>query len=97
MSLRPPIERFARSPELAALSILDAALATSEAALMAAHPEVAHGAIDLCERGSSPMRAHAILVALHRLATTLAAYREALGREERRRVRERQRDRDMPF
>jgi hypothetical protein len=97
LSLRPPIERFARSPELASLAILEAALTTSEIALLAAHPEVAHGALDCCERGSSAMRAHAILVALRRLATTLAAYHEALGREERRHVRERQRDRDMPF
>jgi hypothetical protein len=97
LSLRPPIERFARSPELAVLTILEAALATSDAALMAAHPEVAHGALDVCERGSSAMRAHAILVASRRLATALAAYREALGREERRHVRERERDRNLPF
>jgi predicted metallopeptidase len=95
LSLRPPIERYARSPELAPLSILEAALAACEAALMAAHPEVAHGAIDICERGSSAMRAHAILVASRRIATTLAAYHEALGREERRHVRKRQYD--MPF
>lgn len=95
LSLRPPIERFARSPELASLSILEAALATCEAALMAAHPEVAHGALDVRERGSSAMRAHAILVASRRIATTLAAYREALGREERRHLRLRQRD--LPF
>jgi len=97
LSLRPPIERFARSPELASLTILESVLATCEAALFAAHPEVAHGALDVCERGSSAMRAHAILVASRRLATALAAYREALGREERRLVREQERDRDFPF
>ena len=94
LSLRPPIERFARSPELASLTILEAALGASEAALMAVHPEVAHGALDICERGSSAMRAHAILVAMRRLATVLASYREALGREERRNVRE---QRAIPF
>ena len=83
-----PVERFARSPELAALQILDAALTASEAVLLAAHPEVAHGALDVCPRGSSPMRAHSILVASRRLATALAAYREALGRDERRSRRE---------
>jgi hypothetical protein len=95
LALRPPIERFARSPELASLAILDATLATCEIALLAAHPEVAHGALDVCERGSSAMRAHAILIACRRLATTLAAYREALGREERRQRRDLQRD--LPF
>ena len=95
LALRPPIERFARSPELASLAILEATLSTCETALLAAHPEVAHGALDICERGSSAMRAHSILIASRRLATALAAYREALGREERRQVRDRQRD--MPF
>jgi predicted metallopeptidase len=95
LSLRPPIERFARSPELAPLTILESVLATCEAALFAAHPEVAHGALDICDRGSSAMRAHAILVATRRLATALAVYRETLGREERRHIREQKRD--MPF
>ncbi len=79
-----PVERFVRSPELASLQILDAALVACEAALLAAHPEVAHGALDVCPHGSSPMRAHSILVDSRRLATALAAYREALGRDERR-------------
>ena len=35
LSLRPPIERFARSPELASLTILESVLATCEAALAA--------------------------------------------------------------
>jgi hypothetical protein len=94
-SLSPPIERYARSPELASLTILEAVLNTSEVALLAAHPEVAHGALDICERGSSSMRAHSILIASRRLATALAAYREALGREERRQLRNLQRD--LPF
>jgi hypothetical protein len=37
------------------------------------------------------MRTHALLIAGRRLATVLASYREALGREERRQVRDRQR------
>lgn len=86
--LSMPVARFVRSPELAALQILDAALGACEVALLAAHPELAHGALDVCPRGSSPMRAHSILVASHRLATALAAYREALGRDERRTRRE---------
>ena len=95
LPLRLPIERLERSPELAYLAILEAALAACDAALFAAHPEIAHGALDVCERGSSAMRAHGILVAAHRLATALAAYREALGREERRQHRDRQRS--LPF
>ncbi len=93
----PSIERVARSPELASISILEAVLATCETALLAAHPEVAHGALDVCERGSSAMRAHAVLVAGHRLATSLAAYREALGREERRLLKDKDRQRNLPF
>lgn len=62
LALLPSLERLARSPELASLSILEAALPSCENALLAAHPEVAHGALDECERGSSAMRAHAILV-----------------------------------
>ena len=81
--LAMPVERFARSPELAALQILDDALRTCEVALLAAQPELAHGALDVAPRGSSPMRAHAVLVAAHRLAAAIAAYRQALGREER--------------
>ncbi len=91
----PSIDRVTRTPELASVSILEAVLATCETALLAAHPEVAHGALDVCERGSSAMRAHAILVTSHRLATCLAAYRQALGREERRLLRDRQRS--LPF
>ncbi len=93
----PSIERVARSPELASISILEAVLTTCETALLAAHPEVAHGALDVCERGSSAMRAHAVLVTTHRLATALAAYREALGREERRLLKDKYRQRNLPF
>lgn len=95
LSLRLPVERYARSPELAPLSILEAALGACEVALLAAHQEIAHGALDVCPRGSSAMRAHAILVASHRLAVALAAYREALGKEER--SARKAQDRDMPF
>lgn len=84
LSLRLPVERYARSPELAPLAILDAALDACEVAIFAAHQELAHGALDVCPRGSSAMRAHAILVAAHRLNVALASYREALDKEERR-------------
>jgi hypothetical protein len=84
LSLRLPIERYARSPELAALAILEAALGACEVALFAAHQELAHGALDVCPRGSSALRAHGILVAGRRLNVDLASYREALDREERR-------------
>lgn len=91
----PVVERFARSPELPSLAILEAALAVCETALIAAHPDVAYGARGSPARGSTAMQVHAMLVAGRKLAATLASYREALGREEGRRIRER--DRDMPF
>jgi len=89
-----PIDRYARSPELAPLAILETAIVACQVALLAAQPEVAYGAIEVCPKGSSAMRAHGVLVAAHRLATALAAYREALGKEERR--TRRQQDR-LPF
>lgn len=93
--LAPPIERYSRSPELAPLAILEAALGACEIAVLAAHAELAHGALDVMPKGSSSMRALGLIVAGHRLATALAAYREALGREERR--RRKYEERDMPF
>lgn len=81
---RLPVEQFARSPELASLSILGAAITACQAALLAAHPEVANGATEDCPRGSSPLRAEAILVAGRRLEVAVASYIQALGREERR-------------
>ena len=56
---RLPVEQFARSPELASLSILGAAITACQAALLAAHPDVAHGATEDCPRGSSALRAEA--------------------------------------
>lgn len=84
LSVRLPVERYARSPELAPLAILDAALGACEVALFAAHQELAHGALDICPRGSSAMRAHGILVASQRLNVALASYRQALDKDERR-------------
>jgi hypothetical protein len=78
-----PVEQFARSPELASLSILGAAITACQAALLAAHPEVAHGATQDCPRGSSALRAEAILLAGRRLELAVASYIQALGREER--------------
>jgi hypothetical protein len=94
-ALHLPVERYSRSPELAPLAILEAALGACEVAIFAAHAELAHGALDVMPKGSSTMRAHGLLIAGHRLATALAAYREALGREERR--RRKYQDNDMPF
>jgi len=95
VSLRPQSDRFARSPQLAPLAILEAALGPCEAALLAAHDELVHGALSICERGSGARRAHSVLVAGRRLAVALAAYQEALGRAERRKARDRYRD--IPF
>ena len=91
---RLPVEQFARSPELASLSILAAAITACQAALLAAHPDVAHGATEDSPRGSSALRAEAILVAGRRLELALASYTQALGREERRSRRVQLR---MPF
>lgn len=95
LSLHLPIERYSHSPELASLAILEAALGSCEIALLASHPEMAYGVLDNCPRGSSVMRAHSILVAGHRLAAALVAYRLALGRDER--LARKSRDSDIPF
>lgn len=95
LNLRLPIPPvLERSPELAPLAILDAALTACEAALLAAYAEVYNGAIDDAPRGSSALRANAIITQARRLAATLAAYRDSLDREARREKQERHR---MPF
>ena len=94
-SLHLPVERYTRSPELAPLAILEAALGACEIAIFAAHAELAHGALDVMPKGSSTMRAHGLLIAGHRLAVALAAYCEALSREERQ--QRKSQDRHMPF
>jgi len=81
---RLPVEQFARSPELASLSILGAPISACQAALLAAHPDVAHGATANCPRGSSALCAEAILISERRLEVALSNYTHALGREERR-------------
>ena len=94
LHLRLPIPPFLeRSPELAPLAILDAALSASEAALLAEHADLYNGATDDAPRGSSVLRANAIIVLARRLAAALVAYRDALDRDVR---REKSRHR-MPF
>lgn len=90
ISLHTPIERLTRSPELAVISILETALNSCKIALLAANPDLAYGDIADLTRGSSSLKANAVLIASRRLAEALAAYRDALDREERRRGR-------MPF
>ena len=95
MSLRqlrlPLPPHLERAPELAVLSILDAALTASEAALLASHAERYNGVVDGLPRGASALRANAVIVHARRLAATLAAYRDALDREARRDERARYR------
>lgn len=86
LALLPPF--IERSPELAPLAILDAALTASESALLVAFPEIYHGASDGVPRASSVARANAVILNARRLAAALAAYRDALAREARRSVRE---------
>ena len=76
--------RFASSPELAPMEILDAALGACEAALLA------QGALHFASPTST--RAHSVVVAAHRLSAAIAAYREALETKERRERRKRLRD-----
>ncbi len=92
LQLRLPFPpRLERSPELAPLAILDAALSVSEAALLAEHADLYNGAIDAAPSGSSVLRANAVITHARRLAAALAAYREALDREAHRDDRHRQR------
>ena len=71
-------------PELAPLDILDSALSISEAALIAAWPEHQHGRLEHPPRGSTRLRANAIVLHARRLSTAIAAYRGALYRDARR-------------
>lgn len=76
---------------MAALVILETALSASEAALLASYADLYNGAIDGIPRGSSVVRANSIIVHARRLAAVIAAYRDALDRDERRADRERSR------
>jgi hypothetical protein len=88
----PPV--LERCPELAPLAILDAALTACEAALLASYAEIHHGAIEDAPRGSSVLRANAIITQGRRLAAAIAAYRDAVDRDALREHRERHR---QPF
>lgn len=92
--LPPPAYRLARSPQLAPLAILEAALGPCEAALLAAHDELARYTTGRA-RSSEAARATSLMHASRRLGIALAAYQEALDRAERRRLREV--ERDIPF
>ena len=83
----PPI--LERTPELAALTILEVALSASEVALLASYAELYNGALDAIPRGSSVLRANAVIIHARRLSAALAAYRDALDRDARREERER--------
>jgi hypothetical protein len=78
-------------PELAALAILDTALAASEYALHAVCPEIFHGTLDGAARDSTVVRANALILQARRLAVAIAAYRDAVERDARRADRERHR------
>jgi hypothetical protein len=93
--LRLPIPpRLEACPELAPLAILAVALTASEAALLASYPELYNGALDGALRGSSVLRAYAVIIRARRLAADIAAYQEALDRDARRMQRTRHR---LPF
>lgn len=85
----PPM--LQRSPELAALAILEAALTASEAALLAAYAELYNGALDGIPRGASVLRANAVIIHARRLAAALATYRDSLDRDALREERARHR------
>ena len=85
----PPL--LERSPELAALAILEAALTASEAALLASYAELYNGALDGIPRGSSVLRANTVIIHARRLAAALAVYRDSLARDARREERARYR------
>lgn len=94
LSLRLPLPPdLERSPELAPLAILDAALTACEAALLASYAEIYHG-VGGAPRGSSRLRAGAVITQARRLGTVLAAYRDAVDRDAR---REHRRRRSLPF
>ena len=85
----PP--RLERSPELAALAILEIALSASEAALLASYSELYNGMLDGVRRGSSVLRANSVIIHARRLAAVIAAYRDSLDRDARRVERDRYR------
>lgn len=82
--LLPLVPALEHSPELAPLAILDTALLATERALLAVYPEVYHGLLDRSARGSTPLRANAIILQGRRLAAGIAAYRHAAALEARR-------------
>jgi hypothetical protein len=85
LPMPPSLDRW---PELAPLAILDAALSASESALLAACPEIHCGGTGRAARGSTVVRAGAVILQARRLAAALAAYRDAVDREARRADRE---------
>ena len=88
LRLRLPIPPLLeRSPELAALAILETALSASEASLLASYAELYNGAFHAIPRGSSVLRANAVIIHARRLATVIAAYRDSLDRDARREER----------
>lgn len=89
LRLRPP--GLERSPELAALAILEAALAASEAALLAAYADLYNGVLDGTPRGASVLRANAVIIHARRLSAALATYRDSLDRDALREERARHR------
>jgi hypothetical protein len=92
MTLRAPLPPcLERSPKLASLAILDAALAASEYAILASCPEIHHGALDDGARSSTTVRGHALILQARRLAAAISAYRDAVDRDARRADRERRR------
>jgi len=84
----PIYPSLVRSPELAPLAILDTALAASESALMLASSELHYDDALLPTRRSVARRATALILLARRLATSIAAYRDALDRDARRMERE---------
>ena len=92
LRLRLPIPPLLeRSPELAALAILEAALTASEAALLAAYAELYNGVLEGIPRGASVLRANAVIIHARRLAAALATYRDGLERDAHREERARRR------
>ncbi len=79
----PVVPVLERSPELAPLAILDAALTACEAALLASYAEIYHGVSD-APRSSGLLRATAVITQARRLGTAIAAYRDAVDRDARR-------------
>ena len=93
LRLRLPIPPLLeRAPELAPLAILETALTASEAAILASYAELYNnGALDGIPRGSSVLRANAVIIHARRLATAIAAYHDSLDRDARRVERDRHR------